>query len=80
MHFSCHKILFLIIVLRKARNLFIDLFVAFASSHMSTADIEVHARVAYGSSYSPICDMIRLLWSVPHRTSHTQLGPHHESS
>ena len=43
------------------------------------ADVEVHARVTYGSSYSPICDLILLLWYVLHRTHHTRLGPHHES-
>ena len=42
-------------------NLFIDIFVDFVGTHMSTTDVEVHARVAYGSSYSPVCDPIRLL-------------------
>ena len=61
------------------RNLFIDIFVAFVCTHMSTIDVKVHARVAYGSSYSPVCDMIRLLWFVLYQTRHTRLGPHHES-
>ena len=47
-------------------NLFINIFVAFVGTHMSTVDVEVHARVVYGSSYSPVCDMIQLLWSVLH--------------
>ena len=42
-------------------NLFIDIFVDFVGTHMSTTDVKVHARVAYGSSYSPVCDPIRLL-------------------
>ena len=31
---------------------------------MSTTDVEVHARVVEGSSYSPLCDLIRHLWFV----------------
>ena len=58
MHFSYHKMLFSIIVLCKGRNLFIDIFVAFVSTHMLTADVEVHGRVANGSSYLPVCDPI----------------------
>ena len=46
---------------------------------MSTADVEVRVRVAYGSFYSPICDLIRLLWFVSHQTRHTELSLHHKS-
>ena len=59
--------------------IYFDIFVAFVSTHMSTTDVKVHARVAYGSSYSLVCDMIRLLWSIPHRRRYTRLRPHHES-
>ena len=31
---------------------------------MPTTDVEVHARVVDGSSYSPLCDPIRHLWFV----------------
>ena len=79
MHFSYHKMLFSIFMYCKGMNLFIDIFVAFVGTHMSITDVEVHAGVAYGSLYSPLCDQIQLLWSVLHRTRHTQLGPHHES-
>ena len=66
-------------------NLFIDIFVAFVDSikdgsdHMLIAYVEVHARVAYGSSHFPVCDPIHLLRYVPHQTRHTRLGPYHKS-
>ena len=53
------------------------LFVACFGTHLLRADDEVHARVAYGSSYLPLRDVVWLLGSVPHRTRHTRLGIHH---
>ena len=53
------------------------LFVACFGTHLLRGDDEVHARVAYGSSYLPLRDPVWLLGSVPDRTRHTRLGIHH---